>query len=40
MSFRDRALFVVGHQNYYFAKDGILRGVVEGPVDVDSLLVA
>lgn len=32
------ALILVGYQNDYFAKDGILRGVVEDPHGVDRVL--
>jgi len=32
------ALILVGYQNDYFAKDGILRGVVEDPTGVDQVL--
>lgn len=32
------ALILVGYQNDYFAKDGILRGVVEDPTGVDGVL--
>jgi len=32
------ALILVGYQNDYFAKDGILRGVVEDPTGVDRVL--
>jgi nicotinamidase-related amidase len=32
------ALILVGCQNDYFAKDGILRGVVEDPLTVDRVL--
>jgi len=32
------ALILVGYQNDYFAKDGILRGVVEEPNRVDTVL--
>lgn len=32
------ALILVGYQNDYFAKDGILRGVVEDPHGVDHVL--
>ena len=32
------ALILVGYQNDYFAKDGILRGVVEDPHAVDHVL--
>ncbi len=32
------ALILVGYQNDYFAKDGILRGVVEEPNRVDEVL--
>jgi hypothetical protein len=34
------ALILVGCQNDYFAEDGILRGVVEEPNRVDSVLRA
>lgn len=32
------AVILVGYQNDYFAKDGILRGVVEDPTTVDLVL--
>lgn len=32
------AVILVGYQNDYFAKDGILRGVVENPLGVDTVL--
>lgn len=32
------AIILVGYQNDYFAKDGILRGVIEDPTSVDSVL--
>jgi nicotinamidase-related amidase len=35
---RTTALILVGYQNDYFATDGILRGVVEEPNRVDSVL--
>lgn len=35
---RTTALILVGYQNDYFAEDGILRGVVEEPHRVDSVL--
>ncbi len=35
---RKTALILVGYQNDYFAKDGILRGVVEEPDRVDRVL--
>lgn len=35
---RRTALILVGYQNDYFAKDGILRGVVEDPHGVDRVL--
>lgn len=35
---RSTALILVGYQNDYFAADGILRGVVEEPNRVDSVL--
>jgi nicotinamidase-related amidase len=35
---RKTALILVGFQNDYFAKDGILRGVVEEPNRVDTVL--
>lgn len=35
---RRTALILVGYQNDYFAKDGILRGVVEDPQGVDRVL--
>jgi nicotinamidase-related amidase len=34
------ALILVGYQNDYFAKEGILRGVVEEPNRVDSVLAS
>ena len=34
------ALILVGYQNDYFAKDGILRGVVQEPNRVDSVLTS
>jgi nicotinamidase-related amidase len=34
------ALILVGYQNDYFAKDGILRGVIEPASSVDSVLTA
>jgi len=38
MDARTTALILVGYQNDYFAQDGILRGVVEEPNRVDSVL--
>ena len=38
MDYASTALILVGYQNDYFAKDGILRGVVEDPVEVDQVL--
>ena len=35
---RTTALILVGYQNDYFAQDGILRGVVEEPNRVDTVL--
>ena len=35
---RKTALILVGYQNDYFAQDGILRGVVEEPNRVDTVL--
>lgn len=35
---RTTALVLVGYQNDYFAQDGILRGVIEDPRSVDSVL--
>ncbi len=32
------AVILVGYQNDYFARDGILRGVIEDPKTVDSVL--
>jgi len=32
------AMILVGYQNDYFAQDGILRGVIEDPTSVDSVL--
>jgi nicotinamidase-related amidase len=40
MALKDTALIMVGYQNDYFAKDGILRSVVEEPGRVDSVLAA
>jgi nicotinamidase-related amidase len=37
---KSTALILVGYQNDYFAKDGILRGVVEEPNRVDSVLAS
>ena len=34
----ETALVMIGYQNDYFAKDGILRGVVEEPGRVDEVL--
>ena len=34
----DTALILVGYQNDYFAKNGVLRGVVEEPNRVDDVL--
>ena len=34
------ALIMVGYQNDYFAKDGILRGVIEEPNRVDDVLAS
>jgi nicotinamidase-related amidase len=38
MKSAETALILVGYQNDYFAKDGILRGVVEEPGRVDTVL--
>lgn len=38
MELDNTALILVGYQNDYFAKDGILRGVVEEPGRVDAVL--
>ena len=38
MEAKTTALILVGFQNDYFAADGILRGVVEGPHRVDEVL--
>ncbi len=38
MDYKHTALILVGYQNDYFAKDGILRGVVEEPGRVDEVL--
>jgi nicotinamidase-related amidase len=38
MDYKHTALILVGYQNDYFAKDGILRGVVEEPGRVDKVL--
>ena len=38
MNPKDMAVVFVGYQNDYFAKDGILRGVVEEPHRVDEVL--
>ena len=38
MDYASTALILVGYQNDYFAKDGILRGVVEDPAEVDQVL--
>jgi nicotinamidase-related amidase len=38
MSLKTTALILVGYQNDYFAKDGILRGVIEEPGRVDAVL--
>ncbi|MEY3251766.1 MAG: hypothetical protein RL227_739 [Pseudomonadota bacterium] len=38
MNASQTALVLVGYQNDYFAKDGILRGVVEEPGRVDEVL--
>ncbi len=35
---KSTALILVGYQNDYFARDGILRGVVESPGEVDAVL--
>lgn len=38
MDYKQTALILVGYQNDYFAKNGILRGVVEEPGRVDEVL--
>lgn len=38
MDYASTALILVGYQNDYFAKDGILRGVVEDPTGIDRVL--
>ncbi len=38
MDLNHTALILVGYQNDYFAKDGILRGVIEEPGKVDEVL--
>lgn len=38
MNLEQTALILVGYQNDYFARDGILRGVVEEPGRVDEVL--
>lgn len=38
MDAKQTALVMIGYQNDYFAKDGILRGVVEEPGRVDEVL--
>ena len=38
MNPKSTALILVGYQNDYFAANGILRGVVEDPNRVDSVL--
>jgi nicotinamidase-related amidase len=38
MDLKTTAVILVGYQNDYFAQDGILRGVVEEPNRVDSVL--
>ncbi len=38
MDYASTALILVGYQNDYFARDGILRGVVEDPTGVDKVL--
>ena len=38
MDLKHTALILVGYQNDYFAKNGILRGVVEEPGRVDEVL--
>ena len=38
MDYKHTALILVGYQNDYFAKNGILRGVVEEPGRVDEVL--
>jgi len=40
MNAESTALILVGYQNDYFAPDGILRGVVEEPNRVDSVLAS
>ena len=39
MNPKSTAIIMVGYQNDYFAANGILRGVVEEPDRVDSVLV-
>jgi len=38
MNFKEIAVILVGYQNDYFAKDGILKSVVEEPGRVDAVL--
>jgi nicotinamidase-related amidase len=38
MDYKHAALILVGYQNDYFAKDGVLRGVVEEAGRVDAVL--
>ena len=38
MDYKQTALILVGYQNDYFAKNGILRGAVEEPGRVDDVL--
>ncbi len=40
MSTSTTALILVGYQNDFFAQDGIMRGVVEDPTRLDSVLVS
>jgi nicotinamidase-related amidase len=35
---KETTIILVGYQNDYFAKDGILRGVVEEPTRIDEVL--
>jgi nicotinamidase-related amidase len=40
VAFEDTAVILVGYQNDYFAKNGVLRGVVEEPGRVDKVLAS
>ena len=40
MQANETAAVLVGYQNDYFAKDGILRGVIEDPRKVDEVLAS